>query len=57
MPVRPSLYQSSSLNRLASKPARSIGVYEGLKGICEIAGLKESEIDTVFHGTTVATNA
>jgi N-methylhydantoinase A len=38
-----------------SNPAR--GVVEGLKGICEIAGIAPERIDSIFHGTTVGTNA
>ena len=36
---------------------QSIGVVEGIKQICEIAGISPSEIELVLHGTTVATNA
>lgn len=36
-------------------PAR--GVVEGIAGLCKRVGLPEGEIDFVFHGTTIATNA
>lgn len=36
---------------------QSIGVVNGVKLICERAGVAPSEIDLVLHGTTVATNA
>ena len=35
----------------------SIGVFDGIQGICAKAGIDRTAIDTVFHGTTVATNA
>lgn len=36
---------------------QSIGVAEGVKLICEKAGIAPSDISLVLHGTTVATNA
>ncbi|XDB00459.1 hydantoinase/oxoprolinase family protein (plasmid) [Sulfitobacter sp. LCG007] len=36
---------------------QSIGVAEGVRLICEKAGVKPSDIALVLHGTTVATNA
>jgi len=36
---------------------QSIGVSEGVRLICEKAGVKPSDISLVLHGTTVATNA
>jgi N-methylhydantoinase A len=36
---------------------QSIGVAEGVKLICQKAGISPSEIDLILHGTTVATNA
>ena len=36
---------------------QSIGVVEGIKQICAIAGISPGEIELVLHGTTVATNA
>ena len=35
---------------------QSIGVVEGVKGICGLAGIGMSEVDTIVHGTTTATN-
>jgi len=36
---------------------QSIGVAEGVRLICEKAGVKPADISLVLHGTTVATNA
>ncbi len=36
---------------------QSIGVAEGVKLICEKAGISPSDVDLILHGTTVATNA
>ncbi len=36
---------------------QSIGVVEGVKLICEKAGISPGDIDLILHGTTVATNA
>jgi N-methylhydantoinase A len=35
----------------------SVGVAEGVTGLCGIADIDPSEIDQVLHGTTIATNA
>jgi len=35
----------------------SIGMVEGIKAICEMAGITPQHIDHFLHGTTVATNA
>lgn len=35
----------------------SVGVVEGILGLCERFGLSADAIDHVFHGTTIATNA
>lgn len=35
---------------------QSIGVVEGVKGICRIAGIDPNEVETIVHGTTTATN-
>jgi N-methylhydantoinase A len=43
--------------KVPSTPAdQSIGVLEGIKRVCQHAGVRASEIDSVMHGTTVATN-
>ncbi len=43
--------------KVPSTPAdQSIGVLNGLKRVCERAGIDPTEIDHVMHGTTVATN-
>jgi N-methylhydantoinase A len=36
---------------------QSVGVLTGIEGICEEAGASTSELETILHGTTVATNA
>lgn len=35
---------------------QSIGVVKGVVELCAIAGIQPAQIDTLFHGTTVATN-
>ncbi|ATY85986.1 methylhydantoinase [Kyrpidia spormannii] len=35
----------------------SVAVVQGIEEICERNGINKSEIDHVFHGTTIATNA
>lgn len=35
---------------------QSIGVVEGVQGICRKAGIDPSEVETIVHGTTTATN-
>lgn len=35
---------------------QSIGVVEGVQRICEMAGIATSEVETIVHGTTTATN-
>jgi len=35
---------------------QSIGVVRGVVELCRIAGVQPSDIDALFHGTTVATN-
>lgn len=35
----------------------SIGVVRGMEELCERQGIAKNEIDHVFHGTTIATNA
>ncbi|HEY0940242.1 MAG TPA: hydantoinase/oxoprolinase family protein [Steroidobacter sp.] len=43
--------------KVSSTPAdQSIGVLNGIARICERAGISPSQIDSVMHGTTVATN-
>ena len=34
----------------------SIGVFNGINRVCDNAGVDPSQINTVMHGTTVATN-
>ncbi|SDG04931.1 N-methylhydantoinase A [Lentzea fradiae] len=36
---------------------QSIGVLRGIERVCEVAGADPTEITSVYHGTTVATNA
>ncbi len=35
---------------------QSIGVVEGVRGICERAGIATTEVELIVHGTTTATN-
>jgi N-methylhydantoinase A len=43
--------------KVPSTPAdQSIGVLEGIRRVCQHAGVHASAIDRVMHGTTVATN-
>lgn len=35
---------------------QSIGVVQGVRGICDQAGIDPSEVETIVHGTTTATN-
>ncbi len=35
---------------------QSIGVVEGVRRICEMAGIETTEVETIVHGTTTATN-
>jgi len=47
-----------SVHKTPSTPANpAIGVVAGLQAICGKAGVTAAEIDSLFHGTTVGTNA
>ena len=47
-----------TIHKIPSTPANPAeGVVEGVKGICEIAGVTPGQIEAIFHGTTVGTNA
>ncbi|TPJ32501.1 hydantoinase/oxoprolinase family protein [Mesorhizobium sp. B2-6-5] len=35
---------------------QSIGVVDGVRGICHIAGIDTADVDVIVHGTTTATN-
>ncbi|MGH7117540.1 MAG: hydantoinase/oxoprolinase family protein [Acetobacteraceae bacterium] len=35
---------------------QSVGVLAGIEGICDHAGISKSELETIVHGTTIATN-
>jgi N-methylhydantoinase A len=41
----------------STKVDQSIGIIQGVKEICDKAGVHPSDIDMLLHGTTVATNA
>jgi N-methylhydantoinase A len=46
------------VTKVPSTPSdQSIGLMEGIKKICQETGIDLSEIRTIIHGTTVATNA
>ncbi|TDE38922.1 hydantoinase/oxoprolinase family protein [Antarcticimicrobium sediminis] len=50
--------QKLTIHKTPSTPANpAIGVVTGLRAICEKAGIKVSDVDSLFHGTTVGTNA
>lgn len=49
---------SVTIHKTPSTPGNPAeGVIEGVRGICELAGVEHSQIDAIFHGTTVGTNA
>jgi N-methylhydantoinase A len=49
--------QQVAVTKVPSTPNdQSEGVVEGILKVCRIAGVAPSQIDAVFHGTTVATN-
>lgn len=49
--------QSIFVHKVSSTPAdQSIGVVKGIVEVAKMAGVATSDIDMVFHGTTVATN-
>ncbi|MDU9004412.1 hydantoinase/oxoprolinase family protein [Sedimentitalea todarodis] len=50
--------QELTIHKTSSTPANpAIGVVNGLTAICEKAGIRASDINSLFHGTTVGTNA
>lgn len=50
--------QKLTIHKTASTPSNpAIGVVTGLKAICAKAAIAVSDIDSLFHGTTVGTNA
>lgn len=46
-----------AIYKLPTTEDPSISSAEGVAEVCEIAGVSPKEVDTVLHGTTVATNA
>lgn len=47
-----------TIHKVSSTPEDpSIGVADGVAGLCDRAGVSRSAIDHVLHGTTIATNA
>ncbi|AXC50225.1 hydantoinase/oxoprolinase family protein [Paracoccus suum] len=47
-----------TIHKTPSTPSNpALGVVEGITGICALAGVKPAEIEMLFHGTTVGTNA
>lgn len=47
-----------TIHKTPSTPSNSaIGVVEGVREICTIAGITPGQIEAIFHGTTVGTNA
>lgn len=50
--------QEISVHKTPSTPANpALGVVTGLQAICAKAGIAIADIDSLFHGTTVGTNA
>jgi N-methylhydantoinase A len=46
------------IHKVATTPDDpSVGVIAGIKALCDLNGVAPSDIDHVFHGTTIATNA
>jgi N-methylhydantoinase A len=49
--------QKVIVHKTPSTPADpSIGTVQGIEELCRMAGVEPSQLDQVFHGTTVATN-
>jgi len=49
---------SVTIHKVSTTPADpSVGVVEGILGLCAKAGVASAAIDHVLHGTTIATNA
>jgi N-methylhydantoinase A len=49
--------QEVFVHKVSSTPKdQSIGVVQGVTELCAIAGIQPSQVDALFHGTTVATN-
>jgi N-methylhydantoinase A/oxoprolinase/acetone carboxylase beta subunit len=49
---------SVTIHKVSTKPADpSIGVVEGILGLCCKAGVAPGAVGHVLHGTTIATNA
>ncbi len=47
-----------TIHKTPSTPSNpALGFVNGLKAICALAGIEPRQIDSVFHGTTVGTNA
>jgi N-methylhydantoinase A len=47
-----------TVHKTPSTPANPAeGVVEGVKGICRLAEIEPGDVDAIFHGTTVGTNA
>jgi N-methylhydantoinase A len=50
--------QELTVHKTPSTPANpALGVVAGLRAICDKSGISVSDIDSLFHGTTVGTNA
>ena len=47
-----------TIHKTPSTPSNpALGFINGVKAICALAGIEPAQIDSVFHGTTVGTNA
>ncbi len=50
--------RTTRIHKVPTTPADpSVGVVDGIHGLCDRFGISAGEIDHVFHGTTIATNA
>ena len=51
------MHEGSVLPQGPSTPRdQSTGVLDGIEGICRRAGIARSDVRTIVHGTTIATN-
>ena len=49
--------QAHSIKVLTTQKAPEQAILEGIRHVCETAGVQPAEIGTIIHGTTLATNA
>ena len=49
--------EEEEIYKLPTTEDPSVSSAKGVSEVCELAGIAPEDVDTVFHGTTVATNA